>query len=98
MEETLIRELWVKKEHGRPQHLKVIGETSRSWLTGWSYRPHKWSKRDYKVITEDEAREYIWAEKNAYKIARSIYEYSLRVTPAQLREIAKIIGYVDAGL
>lgn len=71
----------------------IIGETSRSWVCGSEWAPWRYAKKEYRIITDAEAREIYWANRVRRAIARSI-EYS-SVTPAQLRQIAAIIGYEE---
>lgn len=74
----------------------IIGETSRSWVVGPDCRYALISKQEYEVISLDDFNEWYWSVSHFHLIKRAMGEYSPAITPAQLREIARIIGYKEA--
>ncbi len=88
------RKMWLRKKHTNyMREFDIIGETSRSWLEGYRFRPDKYSKRDYEACAEAEYREWQWANRNRHKIGNFI-QYD-QLPPATLRKIAELIGYVE---
>lgn len=92
----------IYREHFMPY--EVIGQTSRSWLIGASggHEICKVSIKDPfgkqrgdgapRIYDEAGVDDMCWLNDHRYKLMRKI-EY--QATPAQLREIAKIVGYGD---
>ena len=77
--------------------VKIIGETSRSWLVGYAFDPTKLAKKElaegklasYK-ITKEEVDEDIYVHTHRHKIVNKIQyckDYKM------LKAIADIIGY-----
>jgi hypothetical protein len=85
--------VWLTSEGGWPSKSRLIGETTRSWVSGTGRCLRKWAKCDYKIIPEEEALELQWANENRYKIGRNIQHG--RHTAEQLRRVAEIIGYTE---
>lgn len=50
--------LWLMPGHGYPEHVEVHHETSRSWVHVEYGREYKYSKREYRIISEAEALEW----------------------------------------
>lgn len=71
----------------------VIGETTRSWLTGTEYCVSRWSKANYLVFTKAEYDASWWLSLNRFKILQKVDSCSL--DPVILRQIAELIGYVE---
>jgi hypothetical protein len=73
--------------------LELIRETSRSWVTGVPWSEKKYAKNKYRVVTEADYMDSLWADKNRYRIYRMI-QYG-GGGASELRAIANIIGYVE---
>lgn len=94
-------EIWLMRKgdaQGYPSKARrFAGETSRSWLTGPSWRPDKWSKKEYEPISAEEAArisaEREWVHVHRRKIVSRI-EYHVN-DMATLRQIAALIGYEE---
>ena len=77
------------KDHFEPY--VIVGETSRSWITGTGWNETRWPKKggDY-LTTPEELALAIWQFDNSYKLKSAVE----RITdPALLLQIAKLIGY-----
>lgn len=82
-------------EHFQP--LKIIGETSRSWLLEHDWKASKatLSSPDARkfggrgFFTAEQMADDIWIHEHRHKI-RDMLD---RASPAQLRQIAEIVGY-----
>lgn len=67
----------------------VYGETSRSWLAGPEWHPHKIPKKDFgKYYTHESMMEKIWAVSNRPKIKDAVGACSV----SDLKRIADILG------
>lgn len=66
-----------------------IGETSRSWLVGDSWRPTKLPKATTKFVTVKEWEEQVWAGEHRHAISEAIRNVSVE----RLRQIANLIDY-----
>lgn len=85
------------RHHFKP--MRIVGETSRSWLVGWSAesacKATKFAKAAPGFFGLLDAEDAIWRNDNAYRISETIRWG--RFPTDQLREIAKIIGYKEPG-
>lgn len=72
-----------------PSKMTIIGETSRSWLTGYRWKPHKTAKKDTVFISDEQAAKIIWARQNDYKIAQAVERADAEI----LIKIAELIGF-----
>ncbi len=84
----------IYKEYWR--EIKIIGETSRSWLVGWEHRPTKVPKKDLEenkltgyCQTMEEIDRRAFVAEHRHKIAELVRS----VDHDQLKAIANIIGY-----
>lgn len=59
------RKAWLKQPNGEIVKREIIGETSRSWLHGAKWRPDKYAKADYKILTDDEREREITEQRKA---------------------------------
>lgn len=70
---------------------QVVGETSRSWLTGYAHRPDKHPKADPRALHGlDDVEDALWVSSHRYRISRKIDAIS---DADKLRAIAKLIGF-----
>lgn len=87
------RVMHFRDKYNRIYERVVIGETSRSWLTGYARRPYKHAKIETRPATKAEYDEYIWVQRNSNKIA------ALLRCPERgydvWSKIADLIGYVE---
>ena len=79
-----------KKGNTWPDCVDCHGETSRSYLTGGTWRPKKIAKSAVELITEQEYRDVWVVCDQRDTISRWVRD--LR-DPAKLRKIAEIVGY-----
>jgi hypothetical protein len=86
--------MYLSTKYGHASKVDVVGETSRSWLTGPEWSRSRYAKSEYTVATQSDYLDFIWASMNRWKI-RAKLESLTEVTPAQLRQIADIIGYKE---
>jgi hypothetical protein len=87
-----IRKFWVLRDGGAwPDEVECVGETSRSWIDNCGY---KYAKRQYRVISAEEAELVKWASKHRTKIANQIGWWG-SCTPEMLRKVADIIGFKE---
>lgn len=86
-------ELWLVSKNNWPQKLTVVGETSRSWITGPAWDQHKWSKKAFRVISSEEGERFQWAKRNEYLIGQAIQRADLPYET--LKQIADLIGYEE---
>ena len=71
---------------------ELTGETSRSWVAGPVWASTNFPKYKYRIVSESEAQEILWAAANRYHIG---YAVSNSQRPDELRKIARMIGYVE---
>lgn len=93
------REVWLVRssrnpwDRPRPSRLRLIGETSRSWLTSgdhpWS-KPYCWAKNSNVIISPEEAESILWDRAHRYKISKEVEGGN---DATVLRQIAALIGY-----
>ena len=71
-----------------------IGETSRSYVyREFEWGPSgRWAKKDYRVFTEDEYNELVWASMIRYELSKAVENC---YDPAILRQIAALVGYKE---
>lgn len=70
---------------------EVVGETSRSWLVGWSHRYGKHPKADPQwLFGLEDVEDAIWRNQHAYRIGQHVG--SIRDVDL-LRKIAEITGF-----
>lgn len=74
--------------------IKVIGETSKSWLIGYEHRPTKLPKSQTTwtgyALSEEEIDKAEWVYKNRFVIEKKVgylNDYD------KLKQVAEIIGY-----
>ena len=67
----------------------VIGETTRSWVSG-KWRLCKYSKTQYAVVSESDYEEQCWASAHYYRIGQMLQ----RASPSVVRKVAELVGYV----
>jgi hypothetical protein len=79
----------IYREHFRP--LKVVGQTSRSWLLEHGFKAPKNEEARFtaRALTGPELDEECWAQEHRYLIAQEVQ----RARPYTLREVARIVGY-----
>lgn len=90
------RKIWLQ-ENGTLNIYRVslVGETSRSWLTGYPWRPNKYAKKRHSILSEADGErlsgERAWLDTNKYPLLKKLrwgnYPYGV------WREIAELIGY-----
>lgn len=76
--------------HFKP--LKIIGETSQSWLMEFNYKAKKKAGGPLQrggFYTAEEMADNIWMHEHRHKI-RDLID---RASPTHLREVARILGY-----
>lgn len=72
----------------------VVGETTRSWLVGAFARPVTYLKRDYRIVSKDEAEKINWVYDNRENVSRCLSDYTNKdITYENLKKIAEIVGY-----
>ena len=85
--------MYLRNLHGYTVEREVIGETSRSWLTGPKWSVLKYSKREYAVVTKLDYEREQWVDKHWYFIMEKI-RYG-RIPFDVLAKIADAIGYTE---
>ena len=79
------------REHWRP--VKIVGETSRSWITEYRDKiPKKGHDQRKFAFTRDEIEEQAYIHENRYRLAQSVQSLS---DPKKMREIAAILERAD---
>jgi hypothetical protein len=74
------------------QRNKYQGETSRSWLIGYEWRPTKLPKKTTTFVTQKDWDDQQWALSHRYPIS-DVIRY--KATPEQLRYVAAYLGYEE---
>ncbi len=78
------------REHWEP--LTIIGETTRSWLVGYYYKPYRVPKKGSDprqwVFSEEEIENRDWVERHKHRISRAV----LHADYYALKEVARILG------
>lgn len=82
---------YIKEGNPWIQRDKYMGETSRSWLIGYAWRPTKLPKKTTKFVTVKEWDEQTWVGEHRYKISNAVQRASVE----QLKKIAEVIGYQE---
>lgn len=83
-----------RSERNHWRKMEVIGETSKSWLIGYSWRPIKVPKKgpwDNFLFSDEEVERVVWASDHRYKITHLVE----RANYDQLKKIAEIINYQE---
>jgi hypothetical protein len=92
-------EIWLIQKDGKagPTKYRYQGQTSRSWLVGYSWKPNKKAKKDYQPISEEDAlrisAEIAWSSKHRWKISEAV---RYKADFATLRQIAALVGYKES--
>jgi hypothetical protein len=94
------------------EEIAVTGQTRVSWIVGEGWREFKIPKRHQGdtfrktdrsgygstvYLTEAAVDEACWRATHEHRIRRAVEQFMYGCTVAQLRQIAQIIGYDEAG-
>lgn len=86
------REVYMReKRSGFVYKRNLIGETRVSWLTGASWHPTKYAKRDVEFVDQATWELSNWAFNNRWRIQTAVGA----ANPEQLKKIAEIVGYKE---
>lgn len=85
--------MYLRGRNGYISEFVVTGETSRSWITGPSWRQIRWAKLDYSPVSKEDYDLWIWDCTNRAPITRSIASKAC-VSTALLKAVAELIGHV----
>ena len=78
----------IYREHWRP--VEVVGETSRSWDTGWAGKVPKKGPHPGWAFTEQEVEDNCWVHDHRCGISSTVNRCK---DAATLRQVAAVIGY-----
>lgn len=84
--------MFFRDKFSRIHRNEIIGETSRSWLSGYRWDLYKWAKRDFVPVCELDYMEFNWVQINKHKI---IQKFQWPEQPYTVwKQIAELVGYV----
>src|ERR1700748_7596 len=84
-----------KKVTGRVYKRQLIGQTSRSWVTGVPWNPDNFTNRDYERVEEKDYLDQQWADSNRLNISKIVGQGYDPLPYAILKQIADLIGYEE---
>jgi hypothetical protein len=92
--------LIVEKATGDVRYMRIVGETSRSWISSWHNSRHqnyseKIPKAKWRIASDEERFQYEWLWSHRGRISDAVKQ--VRVY-GPLRQIADIVGYHDEEL
>jgi hypothetical protein len=90
---TFPQTVWIISTEGYPSPdvVEIVGETSRSWISGPTYCRQKHPKNKTVFIAAHEAKKRLWCIEHAYSIGRRVETF--RFNTDILTKIAELIGY-----
>lgn len=86
------RVMYLRGERGRIDEHLVIGETTRSWLTGWQWKYWKYSKAGKTTTSKEEYELYLWVRRNIDGILNHL---EFNTEGCVVKQIADLIGYAE---